>query len=278
MLTTIIHGKAGRVRLPDSGIGVSWRDIFRKNEDLLTGTFFGRIRYLSEPALELFMGQLIGAKYASELGALEDIEFWPHLSGLEGRSWVEPDVLIEFEEATLLIEVKPPFGGEQSTVQWRAQIGALLAECKQKIRETAPVVHYVALGRNRSLKGEISMDFGEASSFFDLVIHCREWEDVFDSIPQWIEDGQNTNSSIFRTDISVFSDLLESLDLFEMNTRQLKPWNPLAEWAGGFELSTDVLEFNFPVDKRTVSVQVDKRSDWARLVDYSLQHPMEKLA
>lgn len=49
MLVTIARGKAGRIRLPGSESNASWRDLFKQYEDLLTGAFFGRIRYLSAP-------------------------------------------------------------------------------------------------------------------------------------------------------------------------------------------------------------------------------------
>ena len=268
MLTAIRHGKAGRVRLPGVDASLSWRDVFRRNEDLLTSAIFGRVRYLSEHALLYILAQLVGSHHASMLGALDDIEFWPHLSGLEGRSFVEPDILMTFKNAIVMIEVKPPFGGDQSIAQWRAQIGALLTEFKQGTREVESVVHYVALGRNRRQQGEIVVDLGKTSGFFDLIVHCREWDSIFDSVPLWIADSEGT-------DTAVFEDLREAFVLFGLETKSTMTWQSLLSWACELSLSTTVLQGgNVTGAPGTHRPRIDPIG-WKSVANYSLQHPME---
>lgn len=81
MLTAVLHGKAGRVEI--DGHMVSWRELFRKREDLLTGVLFGRLSYLTDDAHGQVLSLMLGSDIACTLGALEAIEFWPKLGGRE---------------------------------------------------------------------------------------------------------------------------------------------------------------------------------------------------
>ncbi|MDE0565576.1 MULTISPECIES: hypothetical protein [Shewanella] len=42
MLQAIIHGKAGRID-GDKGQSISWREVFKGREDLMTAAVFGRV-------------------------------------------------------------------------------------------------------------------------------------------------------------------------------------------------------------------------------------------
>ena len=129
MLAAILKGKAGRVSINNEN-PQSWREIFRQREDLLTAVFFSRIRYLSEEGERKVMGFLIGEESVKTLGAIKELVFWSKLTvkNLEARSFVEPDVLIICENATILVEVKPPFGGMQYEKQWRNEIESLVQQ------------------------------------------------------------------------------------------------------------------------------------------------------
>lgn len=276
MLTAIVNGKGRRVRSPDSDVTVSWRDLFKQYEDLLTGAFFGRIRYLSEPMFTLVLEQLIGPTHTLTAGKLMDFEFWPNLTGLEGRSHVQPDVLINFENATVLVEVKPPFGQRQSVSQWQEQLNAFLAECRDLRRVAPPLVHYVALGRNTPSKDEIPFDhlhLGEAAELLDLAIHRLEWEDIVASVSAWLVDGRRGDLQASGADIAVLEDLEECFRLFGIKRRTLLPWSGLSDWMVGHALLLPDVSLGYPRIAAITPAEHDYRDDWAGLATYPNRNP-----
>ena len=74
MLKAILQSKAGRINLPGEPNPVSWREVFKYREDLLTAVFFGRLRYLSQQTANSVMALLIGDNAAAELGDIKSLE------------------------------------------------------------------------------------------------------------------------------------------------------------------------------------------------------------
>lgn len=204
MLTAILHGKAGRVEL--DGVPISWRQLFRKREDLLTAVFFGRLPYLSDEAQERILTLLIGKTLVDEFGPLQGIRFWPKLDGPEGRKYVEPDVVLEFDEHLLLVEVKPPFGGPQSSQQWRNEVLSL-----QNDNDDEKSIVLLALGRNmpgwRAMVQKLEGEFEE----FNLRVFCREWQDLLSGISPMRNEAD-------ARDARIFADWFEAFHLFGMIT------------------------------------------------------------
>lgn len=204
MLTAILHGKAGRVEL--DGQPISWRQLFRKREDLLTAVFFGRLPYLSDAAQEQILAMLIGKMAAEEFGQLRDIQFWPKLDGFDGRKYVEPDVVMEFDRHLLLVEVKPPFGGSQSSQQWRNEVQSLQSDNDDEKR-----IVLLALGRNmpgwRAMAQQLEDEFEELS----LRVFCCEWRDLLTGISPMLNDAE-------VRDARIFNDWFEAFHLFGMVT------------------------------------------------------------
>ena len=95
MLNAILHGKAGRAVLA-GGVEQSWREIFRQREDLLAAAFLGRLAYLSDVGKQRVL-KLLTPGFTESLGPMKSISFWPRLTGHAKRSFVEPDVLINYE-------------------------------------------------------------------------------------------------------------------------------------------------------------------------------------
>lgn len=211
MLTAILHGKAGRTEL--NGQNVSWRDVFRKREDLLTSVFFGRLLYLSDEGqravLKLLMGDLSFC-----LGPLLEVEFWPRLKGLTDRRYVEPDIILHFAQHLVVVEVKAPEGQQQSRQQWLAEIAAL-----QERNDDAKEIILLALGRNvpawRSEAEALTSELEDLA----LRVVCREWHDL-----KWRLDEQ---ADRFETrDARVMHDWHEAFLLFGLPERT-RPFSDL---------------------------------------------------
>lgn len=280
MLTTIIKGKAGRVQLPGSDASLSWREVFRRNEDLLTGVVFGRFRYLSKEALAAVMDSLLDGKASITLGELQSIELWPRLERLEGRSFVEPDVLLTFQGAAVLVEVKPPYGGDQYVGQWRAEIQALAAEYRAKERDPMSAVHFVALGRNMRAQrsGDIEELQGELHGEFSLTIQCREWEDLIEFVSTWQSAG-------VASDDAVFDDWMQAFDLFGLvpKASPAAMWLSLVAWPGNRVPLLESLAA-WPARSRdgkgpdalSSLPSTGRVVEWGALIEFSTNHPLRR--
>lgn len=223
MLTTIVRGKAGRVQLPGGDSSLSWREVFRRNEDLLTGVLIGRLRFLSSASLLRVMTLLLGPIHAGALGELDEIEFWPRFDKLERRSWVEPDVLMRFADAWVLVEVKPPFGGSQSVDQWRNEVEALIAEDESGELDVPDVLHFVALGNTRRGDGEVEVPLLDTADDRVIRVHCREWEGLFRETPILADESKGA-------DRAVFMDWLDAFYLFGLVEQPVGGWFALHQW------------------------------------------------
>lgn len=271
MLTAIAKGKAGRISIPGSEVSVSWRDVFRRREDLMTAAFFGRMRYLSDNGINRVLGILIGQEAADSLGTILNVEFWPHLTGLTDRSWVEPDVLLQFESGLLLIEVKPPFGGGQYLKQWQAEVHSLVEECRNGERITPDVVHFLALGRNDWTAGKHQPEDFDTGGCFELFIHTREWETILAAIPTWTYE-------CLRTDAAVFEDWMLAFELFGLHDELIVSWDDLLERPLP-ELSLAPLTWwptlNSECTMQAEHLRVNGESHWVPLLQYAQDNPLE---
>ena len=129
MLQAILHGKAGRIE--QDGESISWRDAFKRREDLLTAVFFGRVPHLSDDALGAVLRFLLGDDNPIDPSTFDKLELWPYLELKPEHAdperepeHVEPDVMLRFENSLVVIEVKPSFGGYQYQDQWQRQTKA----------------------------------------------------------------------------------------------------------------------------------------------------------
>jgi hypothetical protein len=235
MLTAILNGKAGRIQLDGVEHRVRWSDIFRRSEDLLTSVIFGRFRYLSEESQTKFMTLLIGEKAANAIGRIVDADFWPSLSGRsQGRTRVEPDMLLQFEHALVMIEIKPPFGGGQYLNQWRAQVHALAEKFSDDSGVLPGQVHFIGLGRNTFQVKDQTYDHFDTRGLFELELHTSEWQTISNQLPVMISDAT-------PSDAAVFQDWMTALELFGIY-RPRPTWLPLFEWSSKNILSLDVIK------------------------------------
>lgn len=274
MLTAILHGKAGRIQLQGEETKVRWREVFQRSEDLLTSVFFSRLRYLSPDSTTRVMALLVGEEAASTLGELQGLTFWPRLEGTNGRSWVEPDVQMQFSKALVMVEVKPPFGGVQRLEQWRAQIRALTQDLTE---EDAPPqqLHFVGLGNNTlELDAKMPTDWGVAEAFIP-VLHQAEWHDIAHALPGLQVDA-------IASDKAVLDDWRDAFALFGIAVQPAFQWSDLLAWASSCGLSTT--EVPWPVWSAPPPTPAPAPApykqlpaggvDWHGLLRFSINHPL----
>ncbi|UMO86378.1 hypothetical protein HP572_13370 [Pectobacterium sp. PL64] len=173
MLQAIMQGKAGRVEI-EGKAPESWRNVFKKREDLLTAAFWTRIGYLSAESRFLFIREFLGLS-KSELGEYRQVNFWPRYSltmkNVDQNS-VESDVVLEFEKADILIEVKPPEGGWQYHQQWQREITAYHQDERRKEQ-----LFFIALGNIPKSLGKFNYNLIEKHRGNTRVIQ-REWHNA----------------------------------------------------------------------------------------------------
>jgi hypothetical protein len=264
MLTAIAHGKAGRIQMNGHEELVSWREVFRASEDLLTAVVFSRLRYLSPAGLQKVMNEFVGEDSAHSLGWLERIDFWPRLKRLDGRAWVEPDVLLRFSDAVVLVEVKPPFGGQQSLRQWQTEVQALVADYSKDDEPAPAVVHFIGFGRNTfEISDTLYAEF-DTDGVFDLVLHTQEWAEFARAVPNW--RSESTGS-----DLAVFEDWLTALTMFGIQSFEFT-WPAMLTWASHHTLTLNEL-VNWPIrsDPKGPPAAPELKIDWTDLLVYT-QH------
>lgn len=225
MLQAVISGKAANITV--EGEKKSWRELFRVREDLITASIFGRLPYLSDALIKSIMNNLLGITELSlsqEIGDFQDISFWPRYQQDENqRSYIEPDLLIEFTQATILVEVKPPWTS-QGIDQWKREIIAFTN--KEQNLETP--LYLLALG------GEVQAWRQNADLLENQFQHIRlrvstcTWQQLNHCIYQLADQAEGRDARILE-------DQLHALTLHGIR-RPLKPISDLKEMRGTFNL------------------------------------------
>ncbi|WP_413796566.1 hypothetical protein [Kosakonia cowanii] len=213
MLHAILNSKARRVDV-SAKAAQSWRSVFQNYEDLLTAAFWGRISYLSQEAIQALLSSLL-ATDTGPWGKFESLTFWPKYpfpdeldSAVapwinEKDKYAEPDVVLTFEHATLMVEVKPPEGGQQYQQQWCKEIYAW-----KNSEEAQQALHFLAIG-----------------NFYGL-----EWREVRAKM-EHPASGWSTEQ-----DQRIVADCLRALELYGIRA-PLLPWQPLLSFLHHADLS-----------------------------------------
>ena len=225
MLKAISHSKAGRIQADsDSDTAISWRQLFRQREDLLTAAFFGRLRYLSKCMLPQVMTLLIGKPAAKELGALDEVDYWPRLRLPEPTgAQVEPDILLHFANALVVIEVKPPQGGQQTQEQWNRQLRGVNHAMELGQLETYDRLHFVALGRNKKSTTAAFEQQTPLPLQFSVQSHQREWQTLLTGLVQ-------LQKIALGPDLAVLQDWQEALELYGLWHVAQPKFSELQSW------------------------------------------------
>lgn len=270
MLKAILQGKAGSINPPGQTSPVSWREVFKYREDLLTAVFFGRLRYLSPETANSVMTLLVGDNAAAELGELQSLELWRRVDGIDGRTSVEPDVEIRFSNALVIVEVKLPSGGNQSIDQWRDQIRAIAAEMAEN-DEIPQKFHYVALGNNTFNASSYTPDYFGVADIIEPTIHQVEWKHIVQTLPKLHASATASNSAVLE-------DWAAAFPLFRMAPQVPFQWSELLAWSKDHSLTHEQMPWQIwptPVPAPKTQALTPKKLadiDWSALQNFSTNH------
>ena len=211
MLKAILHSKAGRIG-HSQGESVRWKDLFESREDLLTSTFFERFSYLSDDIQTSILAGWFGKETATSFGPLENAKFWPSytLKTEDSNNRVEPDLLLEFRSANILVEVKPPEGGRQHLEQWKREVQSYL-----DTKDSKKPLYFLAIGQIR--KSEADTWLPELRREFPELAGARalNWQKVADLLRSYTEGHLVTRTA----DQRIIDDIFEGLSLYGLRTR-----------------------------------------------------------
>jgi len=221
MLKAILHGKSGRIE-SQSDSTISWRQLYKAREDLLTAAVFCRFGYISQQLqAELLRSWLTNA--SSSFDDFEDIEFWPSFTYEydDGTNRVEPDLVLRFSSANVIVEIKPPTGGNQSYTQWYREIASFLNDEKS----TNKPLYFLGIGRIENVdipycREQLINEFEELK---DLV--ALPWQQVTN---QLIEIDKRDSKHVCPRDKRVIHDMLQALSLYGLKVSPFK-WEDLTK-------------------------------------------------
>lgn len=229
MLKAIIHGKAGRIEHNEDE-SVSWSNLFQAREDLLTSTVFERFAYLTDAVQQAMLQHWFKAHHGdipTDSGELVNITYWPRFIHEHdiGTNQVEPDLILHFEHCNIIVEVKPPAGGDQYLWQWHKEIESFI----QSDENQDKALYFLAIGRiaetnanqwaNKLLNDErLPLLKGLAS---------LKWSVVTDYIVMLTsEDNGLSNLQLSKQDRRILLDILEGLSLYGLQISPFK-WSQL---------------------------------------------------
>ncbi|WP_406731801.1 hypothetical protein RJD39_08680 [Vibrio scophthalmi] len=223
MLKAILHGKAGRIE-HNKDESVSWSSLFKAREDLLTSTVFERFAYLSDAVqihlVHHWFSACSGIALA-ELGEFESISYWPRFEHQheQGSNQVEPDLILKFSHCNILVEVKPPEGGDQYFEQWHKEIESFL----QADVEAEKPLYFLAIGRIEKRQAKVWAD--KLLPKFEPLkgMAAIEWREVAELIMDLVyEDHLAEKSHLNKQERRVLDDILAGLSLYGLQVSPFK--------------------------------------------------------
>ena len=121
MLHALLRSKTGRADLRDTPFHAG---ALHRYEDPLTAAVFERLAYLPDGLMvdllrSAWRAPLSGARFPANPGPLRSHAFWPTLR-LDAETRVEPDLVLRFAEAVLVVEAKHRTSHHAS--QWTREV------------------------------------------------------------------------------------------------------------------------------------------------------------
>ncbi|MFB2801007.1 hypothetical protein [Shewanella seohaensis] len=224
MLQAILHGKAGRID-GSSGQSISWREVFKGREDLMTAAVFGRFAYLSAPVQATLMQRWLDVTEPA-FDDFEHIDFWPSfaLDNNVERNRVEPDAVLNFASATVILEIKPPEGGDQYIDQWQREIASYL---QAEERSQLPL-YFLAIGRipSRAVVNDWIKELNNEFKSQLAGINALAWQPVVNDILALDKGALACEPN--QQDKRIIADILHAARLYQLKI-QAYSWQTLLD-------------------------------------------------
>ncbi|WP_346284597.1 hypothetical protein [Zoogloea sp.] len=173
MLSAVLNGKR-------RGTGFAGKQLALGDtsgaEDVLTATVFERLAYLPDLLLETFFDRFLGLDEPP--GPLTEIQFWP--SWYMAGTRVEPDVVLQGSERSLLVEAKRHDHGLQQYAQQLARelvAGTCSGELRRPVLLTLGGLPEYTGAAAGQLGAQIDAVLGDTSLDYELV--CRSWSHLY---------------------------------------------------------------------------------------------------
>ncbi|MEZ9628570.1 hypothetical protein AB4304_03570 [Vibrio breoganii] len=228
MLKAILHGKAGRIE-HDGQTSVRWASLFKDLEDLLTSTVFERFAYLSDD-LQAHLLQHWFQAHSGEVpqcfGEFKSISYWSRFTHEhdEDSNQVEPDLIIHFDNCNILVEVKPPAGGDQYFEQWHKEIESFL----QSEGDSPKDLYFLAIGRIDLINTKLWAD--ELLPKFEQRLKgvaSLKWKTVTAHLVALMSDNSDASAPVMsKQDRRIIQDILDGLSLYGEQASPFK-WSAL---------------------------------------------------
>ncbi len=219
-----------------------------RNEDSLTSSIIGSLLYLpSELMWSILRNSCFDGEYLpTHSGTLIDYDFWPKWdsSGTNNSRYVEPDVFLDFQDFSLIIEAKRWDSCKMHDIsQWRREITSWHNEYQREVTSQKRIF-FIALGWS----GENNCKSEEINNI--PIFKCK-WtsllEQVIDSYKRiCLAEGITSHAK------SLEFILGDVIDLFSFHGYILTP--PLqyldSLFADQYKISSSSLDFFFSLPNR----------------------------
>ncbi len=231
MLKAILHGKAGRIEhCKDES--VSWSQLFKAREDLLTSTIFERFAYLTDEVQHTLLMHWFKQHHGTippSFGEFIDITYWQRFTHQhdKGSNQVEPDLILHFEHCNIIVEVKPPAGGDQYFEQWHKEIESFL----QSEDDSPKDLYFLAIGRiekKQALEWANKLLSKQESNPLKGIAAIK-WDAVAAHLVELLNNDQASNAlNISSQEKRILNDILDGLSLYGLQTSPFT-WSQLIQ-------------------------------------------------
>lgn len=160
--------------------------ISSNKEDSCTSSVFGLLQYLPDDLFLSILKDSCGnlASFPYDIGQIQEVLFWKkfysaHLSQVQ-QKYVEPDVIIETENYSIIIEAKRYDGiRQQDFNQWKREL--MVVEDRHEKEKSSKGIIFIAIGGTN-----YSRDTDYSIQKKNYKIHITSWISLSDAINKTI--------------------------------------------------------------------------------------------